>query len=164
MGISFNQTEWINKMSLRSQYQTDNTKEIEGAKVEFSENSDGTIPTFYIARAGRSNRKYVSFLEKASAPHRHLMENKNASSSEKTQKIAESIMLDTFVNTLLKGWENVKLADVTGNDKDTGDAEFSIENAKILLTSLPDLYDELQAKASSIETFKNQSFDTDIKN
>lgn len=146
-------------MSLSNQFKTDKKAEIEGKRVEYAENKDGTIPTFIIGRANRTNRRYSQALERLTKPHRAALK-LNSLPKEK----AEEIWRDVFIEGNLHGWENVKMSDVTGNEQDEGYAEFTKENAVLLFKNLPDLYDDLSGRANDAAEFRIASMEEEAKN
>lgn len=146
-------------MSLRKQFGTDAAREVEGVEVQFGENADKTIPAFRIARATKTNKLYSKALEKATRPYRRQIDLGTMSNS-----VGDALFMGVFVDTLLLGWSNVKLADVTGNDADTGDASFNRENAIQLLTALPELYEDLQEKSKQASLFRDDKLDDEAGN
>ena len=46
-------------MSLSKQFETNKAKEVEGVALQYGENSDGTIPTFWLSRMSRANQQYT---------------------------------------------------------------------------------------------------------
>lgn len=142
-------------MSLRSQYQTDTKKENDGVEVKLPANEDGTVPTFVVSRMGKANKAYMKALEVAMRPfQRRKIDNDTAG------EILEVI----FVKHVLKGWSNVKLADVTGNPQDKGDATCNEANAKLLFAALPDLFDELNTQASDASNFRDVELEDNAGN
>lgn len=146
-------------MSLSNQFKTDKKAETEGIRVEYAENEDGTIPTFIIGRANRTNRRYSQALERLTKPHRRALEMKTLPKEK-----AEEIWRDVFIEGNLHGWENVRNSDVTGNKQDEGYAEFTKDNAISLFKNLPDLYDDLSARANDAANFRVESMEEEAKN
>ena len=139
-------------MSLKSQFATDRDKEVEGVAVEYAPNDDGTVPTFYITRMGRTNRAYTKALETASRPYRRQLEMGLMKNEQ-----AERLSLEVFCGTVLRRWENVQEDDGTP-------IAFNRANAIQLFTDLPDLYDDLQQKAQAAATFKSEQQEQEAKN
>jgi hypothetical protein len=141
-------------MGLYSEYQTNAAKETEGVKIKMTEaeNADKTIPTFWVSRMGKSNKVYSKALEAATRPYRRQIELGTMQNA-----IAEEIFLTVFINTLLKGWENVQ--DEKGNV-----LEFNKTNAKKVLTDLPDVYDRLQEEAKLAANFRDEALEEEAKN
>lgn len=146
-------------MSLRAQYGTDVAKEVNGVEVEYGQNADGSIPTFIISRMGKANKRYTKALERATKPYRRQIELNTMPEAQ-----AEKLFLEVFVSTVVLGWRNVEMADVSGSDSDEGLAEFNVENAIALFTALPELYEDLQEKAKSASMFREAALEDEAKN
>lgn len=139
---------------LFKQYKTNSAKEVEGVKVEFLEaqNDDGTIPTFIIARTGSSNKAYSKAVENATRPYRRQIELKTLKN-----EVAEKLMLPVFVDTVLKGWQNVQ--------NESGERiEYSRDAAIKLMEDLPDVYQRLQEEAGTLSNFLEQAVEEEAKN
>lgn len=139
-------------MGLFADFKTNTDFEVNGVEVEFSMNADGTIPTFIISRMGKSNKAYTKALEAASRPYRRQIE-----AGSMNNDVAEKMMMDVFVDTVLKGWKNVQYENGTP-------IEFSKVQAKLLFSELPDLYNELVERASKLSTFRTESLEEEAKN
>jgi len=146
-------------MSLRKQFGTDAKMESEGVEVQFGENQDGSIPTFRLARATKANKAYSKALERATRPHRRQIE-----LGTMNNELAEKMFMGVFVDTLLLGWSNVKLSDVTGDEESEGSAPFNRENALALLQALPDLYEDLQMKCNGASLFRSEKLEEESGN
>jgi hypothetical protein len=140
------------EMSLFSEFKTNKSAEIEGVEVPYSKNDDGTIPTFRIARMGRSNSNYRKTLERETRPFRRQMELETLSN-----EMADEITLKVFVSSILLGWNNVQ-------DENGQEIPFNQENAIALMRNLPDLYDDLSNKASKASLFRDAMMERDSKN
>lgn len=139
-------------MSLYAAYKTDAARENLGARIEKGSNDDGSKIVFIVARTGKGNTTYKLASERAFKPHRAAIKGGNLS-----EETAESILLDLFCGHLLKGWENVR-------DESGSELPFSVENAKKLMTDLPDLYRELSEASSDVSLFLDSNRETDAKN
>jgi len=146
-------------MSLSKQFATDTAKEVEGVVIQFGQNDDGSVPGFHISRMSKANTRYTRALEAATRPYRRQIEMGTLAND-----VAERVFMGVFVDTVLKGWENVELADVTGNENDTGFAPFNRANALSLFGRLPELYDDLQNQAKSAAMFKEEAQEAEAKN
>lgn len=144
-------------MSLRNQFKTDEKLEVEGFWFEaaISEENDKPI-RFKLARAGGGNKKYGKVLERVSRPYRQILDSKSEKNAELREAKAEEVMLAVFSEAVLVDWDNVPKADVTGNPKDKGTIEYSVENAKKLLKELPELYHMLNREASILDNYREQ--------
>ena len=139
-------------MSLFKQFATDAKKEAEGVRISYAPNSDGSIPTFIIARMGKSNKKYSKALEVATRPYRRQME-----LGTLANETAEAIFLKVFVDTILLGWEFVQ-------DENEIFMDCKKENAIRLFEKLPELYEDLQKQANSVVLFRNEALEDEAKN
>lgn len=146
-------------MSLSKQFETNQAAEVQGVEVTYAPNEDGTVPTFVIARMGKSNKNYMKALEKATRPHRRAIE-LNILDNE----TADDIFTGVFAETVLIGWKNIKTSDITGDSNDEGYSPYSKINATRLLKRLPDLYDDLQRQASQASTFRDETLEDEAKN
>ena len=167
-------------MSLYDQFQTNPDKETNGVPVAFAPNQDKTIPIFTLARMGKMNKEYTKALEKATRPYRRQIELKTMDPD-----VAESVFMDVFIQTILRGWQNVQLpVKVDGKpvyelDEATGavklDAKkkpmrkvevlaFNETNARRLFTELPDLYEDLQAEAVTVSNYHDEMLEDEAKN
>lgn len=144
-------------MSLSKLYSTESLADV--IKVELDVNDDNTVASISLARISKNNKSYQMALEKAIAPHRRSIE-----LGAMKESLAEKIYLDVFSEHIVKGFENIPKSDITGNQSDEGYAEYSTENVKELLTRLPELYDMLKAKASSLAEFRVEAQEADAKN
>lgn len=146
-------------MSLSKQYKTNDVKTMQGFPHQVGENADGSKIVFYLSRMAESNQRYSAALTKATAPHKRKITLGTLPESQ-----AKQITRDVFIATVLMGWENVLLSDVTGDPKDTGFATFNKTNAERLFERLPDLYQELVGEASNIANFLQESLEVEVKN
>lgn len=146
-------------MSLTSIYKTNEALETDGVWQTMGQTDDGREIRFKLSRMSKSNTRYKKTLEKATRPHRAAIRLDTLN-----EKVAESVMLGVFVDSILLGWENVPLSDVTGNAEDTGDAPFTRENAIKLLERLPDLYDDAQERAGKLSTYRDETLEVAGKN
>lgn len=139
-------------MSLFTQFGVDKSKVENGVEVKFGKNEDKTIPTFYVSRAHASNKEYKKSGEVAFRPYRRQIELKTLA-----EDIAEDVMLDLFVSSVLKGWQNVR-------NEEGETLDFTPENAKWLMLALPDLYEELQSASNDASLFRIANREADAKN
>jgi hypothetical protein len=146
-------------VSLSKQFKTDKKLEAAGIWVEYGPNSDGTIPSFLIARMGKSNKKFQKAAERATKPHKRAIQ-----LGRFEDALAEKIYLDVFVSTILLDWKNVPLSDIDKSAEENEKATFNAENAKALLTNLDELYDDLQEKAQQAGLFQEADLEVDAEN
>lgn len=106
---------------------------------------------FKIARAGGGNTEFAKILRKKVSPFKRAIE------SDKLPEVqAKKLMREVFVDTVLKGWENVNGPD--------GPIVYSRENALKLMEDLPNLQMEIQRKADMFETFQKEVTESEEKN
>lgn len=141
-------------MSLYKQFATNTEKEIEGIEVQMTEaeNEDGSIPTFVVSRMGKSNKRYSKALEAATRPYRRQIELGTMNNDK-----AEEIFLGVFVDTVLKGWKNVR-------DESGADMPFTKQTATKLFKDLPEVYERLQEEAKLSANFREASLEEEAKN
>jgi len=148
-------------MSLSDTFEIDATKAKKGVPIRYSPDKDGNSPTFYVTHCADDNPKYTRVLEEVTRPFRAEI----AHGGRAFNDTAKRLFREAFIKGCLVTWEFVPLSDVTGNKKDEGYAEFSIENATALFTRLPLLYKSLQEQAAGTELFKSeQQLEDDVKN
>lgn len=141
-------------MSLYKQFYVSEQKEIEGVEVKIYDacNDDGTIPTFILSRMGRTNKRYTKALEAAARPYRRQSE-LGVMDNDK----AEEILMNVFVDSVLRGWEHVQ-------DRKGKEVKFTKEAAIGLFKDLPDLFDRLQEEAKQLANFRDDALEAEAKN
>ena len=141
-------------MSLYKQFATNTDKEIEGIEVQMTEaeNEDGSIPTFVVSRMGKSNKRYSKALEAATRPYRRQIELGTMSNDK-----AEEIFMGVFVDTVLKGWKNVR-------DENGAELPFNKQSATKLFKDLPEVYERLQEEAKLSANFRDVALEDEVKN
>jgi len=138
-------------MSMYNIYGTDAEKETKGVRMEVAPNEDGTIPVFIVAAMSKSNTAYSKAMEEKTRPYRSV------GIQAMGNRMAEKVFMETFVGQCLKTWENVQ-------DESGQPLPFSKENATKLFEKLPRLYDDLVARASSVELFREVSREAEAGN
>ena len=101
---------------------------------------------------GKSNKRYSKALEAATRPYRRQIELGTMNNDK-----AEEIFLGVFVDTVLKGWKNVR--DETG-----ADMPFTKQTATKLFKDLPEVYERLQEEAKLSANFREASLEEEAKN
>ena len=141
-------------MSLNKQFATNTDKEIEGIEVQMTEaeNEDGSIPTFVVSRMGKSNKRYSKALEAATRPYRRQIELGTMNNDK-----AEEIFMGVFVDTVLKGWKNVR-------DESGAELPFNKQSATKLFKDLPEVYERLQEEAKLSANFRDAALEEEVKN
>jgi len=131
-------------MSLFKQFQTDPKLERSGINVEYHDDDaePGALPaTFTVARAGGANVAYDKAIDREMKPLRRAIEAKTVS----TETIKRAIR-KAFIETCLLGWKNVM-------GQDGKPLDFSKENAEMLFTTLPELYEDLARQSNTVSLF-----------
>lgn len=137
-------------MSLRKTFKTDQRAETEGVEVEVAVNDHNNEPIkIRIARMSSSNKRYTKELNKVTKPHMSAIQN-DAFDND----LARGMLQKVFVDTILLGWSNLPKSELTGNDADTEDLEFTRENALALFKEMPDLYDDWESRAQKAAAFR----------
>lgn len=147
-------------MSLRSTFKTDKNAEVNGVEVEVGMNDHNGEPVFAtFARMTRTNKKYTKALEKATAPHNAAIQNETLD-----EGVAQRMLQNVFVDTILLGWRNLPKSDLTGNEADTEELPFTRENAIALFEELPDLYSDWEKRANRSAIFRERERETNAGN
>jgi hypothetical protein len=139
-------------MSLYKTFKVDANAEENGVPIQYPANEDGTIPTFYVTRTARTNKRYLRAVETVMRPYRRELELEAL-----PEKKAQELNLTIFVKGVLLGWQNVQ--DEAGNT-----LEFNEANAVKLLSDLPELYADLQTQSTRLSNFKAKETEADAKN
>ncbi len=141
-------------MSLYKQFKTNSQKEVDGIRIKFDEvvNEDGTTPVFIISRMGKGNKPYQKNLEARVRPYRRQIE-LNTLANETSEKV----FLNVFVDTILKGWENVQ-------DENNVEIPYTRENAIRVMSDLSDVYERLQEESKIASNFRDLNLEADGKN
>jgi len=131
-------------MSLYKTFATDTDLEKTGINLQFGlVDEDPSLPiTIRIARAGGSNMKFAKVLEAKTKPHRRAIDTKTID-----KKTADRLMLETFFESVVLGWENV-------TDQEGNLLEFNLDNFAKVMTDLPDLYDTVKTDARDASLFR----------
>lgn len=145
-------------MSLKNRYRTNIKKEEQGVAIPFGVNEDGSKISFTLRRLWRHNKSY------SKAVTENLEQYNGIDISLLPDSTAQEILVRSFVQGILVGWENVLLSDVTGNDKDKGFADFNEENAMSLFSVNRGLYDDLYEMSQNIANFKDNELKLKAKN
>lgn len=124
-------------MDLYKEFGTSKELENDGVEVQMGDVS------FFIARMGKSNKKYMEILATLTKPFKRQIE--MGLTEQNSEKINKAFV-EAFSRGILKNWTNVK-------DKKGKELPFSPENAMKLFSDLPDLYDKLEEIASNRTTF-----------
>lgn len=147
-------------MSLRKTFKTDRNAEIEGVWVEVGINDHNGRPIrIRIARMSAANKRYTKELNRVTKPHQSAIQN-DAMDNE----LARKMLQEVFADTILLEWDNLPKSELTGNDEDTDDLEFTRDNILALFKELPDMYDDWEARANKAAAFREQEREVAAKN
>lgn len=149
-------------MSLQRMFQMDDKKQTEGVSVTYATNPDGTVPTFTLARMGRANKRYLTEITRLTKPVQRLID-----ANQLGDELADAIVLEAFVDTVLLGWEHVQLEkEIASCPLPVGtDIVFNRTNAHLLLgKGLPELFADLREQAQAATLFRDDSLDVAAKN
>lgn len=133
--------------SIYEMFETDPEHETKGIDIDYGE---GGI--FRIKRAGGANDAFTKVLEVKTRPYRRQID-----MSTLDTKVAEKLLIETFVDTVLIGWEGVK-------DKKGKQMEYTKENAVKLFSDLPELFTDLREKSMNVANFILGDIEDDLKN
>lgn len=137
------------------------------ADLEAGKGVDIPYKGFFITinRAGGSNRKYLKALNEK-------MEAVRANVAEGTLEDGEAtrILAEVYAETVITGWGSYekKSGKQTKtqiiNDRDGKAMTFTVANCVKLLTELPDLFSDIQGKATNFANFRRKQVEADAKN
>lgn len=130
----------------------DQTKEAEGVDIQYSPNSDGTIPTFRIRRLASSNQKYAKVLERITRPYRRQIDMNTID-----PLLSDKLRRQAFIEGVLVSWENVQ--DAAGKA-----IMLSSQAAEMLFSTLPELFNDLETNARNSSMFRQEQQESDAKN
>jgi len=133
--------------SIFSSFKNDTTREQGGVTMDL-----GDLGQIQVARAGGANVSYEKALLAASKPHRRAFQ-----AGVIDEKVAKKIMVDVYADTIILGWSGLK-------DENGADFPFSKDNARKLLTDLPDLFAQIRAVAEDQTLFRQEILEQDAKN
>ncbi len=133
-------------MGTYGSYETDKQLEKNGIMLDLGESG-----TYIVARSGGANKKYSELVRKLTQRYRRQIANGTLSID-----IADRITIEAFSKTILLGWVKKDVNgceyDVTGEDGNP--LPYSTENAKKLLTDLPDLFADIKACADEATGYR----------
>lgn len=121
-------------------FRRNETRETQGITLDMGESGK-----FNLARAGGSNKRYQQALERGMRPHR-----KSFQQGTLNDEVANKVLMDAFVDTVLLGWEGV-------TDEAGKPLPYSKEAARKLMTDLPDLFVALREAASDMSLFRDEA-------
>lgn len=134
------------KLSAYAQFESDAALEAAGVWRQI-----GTME-FLIARAGGENEDFLKTAGKRFKPYQAAL-----AAETMPKELARDLVIDVFVDTILKDWRGVF-------DRDGVELPFSKENAKRLLRDLPNLFAALQAESQKQGNFRRANVEEAAKN
>lgn len=147
-------------MSLRKAFKTDKTLEKNGVDVAVGINDhNGQAIYITIRRQGTGNKAYTSALQKAMEPHQSSLATETMDND-----LAGQIIRQVFASTVLLGWRNLPKSELTGNDEDTAELDFTKDNAIALFDEMPEMYDDWSARAKKAATFRGAIMEANAGN
>jgi hypothetical protein len=139
-------------MSLYKQFKTNNKTESEGTWVTFGVDDKGDSIEFLLARAGGSNKKFLSLSEKLFKPHRRQLQ-----SGSINKDLVLKLTQEIYAKTVVIDWKNVR------DDQDNL-FPFSVDNCIKLFNDLPEFFNELVRITDDINLYKDSEREEDVKN
>ncbi len=121
-------------MDLDKNYLTDKNAEINGIEQDFG---DGLFIT--IARIG--NPEYKKYFQQLTKPYQKAIRRGNLS-----EELADKLLIDALSHKIVLGWR--------GAVRKKQEIPYSVENCIEMLTTYPDLKDQIQEIANDMQTFK----------
>ena len=141
-------------MSLKKVFKTDPTKEKSGVWISVSQGEGSPDCEFLVAPMGPSNKKYTSAVQASQKKYKHTFKTMS-------QERVNEIFVEVFVDSVLLDWKNVE--EYRG-DKPKGMMEFNKDNAKFVLTDLPQVLELLSKEAGDFSNFVAVQTEVDAKN
>lgn len=138
--------------SLYSKFKTDKKLEAEGVEIEYGTDDQGQPIRFRVARMGGANVRFAKVSNQRLQPYRRQLQ-----TNTMDEQVAEKLMREIFVDTVLLGWSNVR-------GEDDKPMTYSRENALKLLEELPDLYADLRNAASDLSNYLQGEREADAGN
>lgn len=148
-------------MSLRKNYKTDKKAELDGVSVVIGINEYNDKPmSIILSRISPTNKRYTKALQEATKPYEAAMQ-----ADTMDVDLGNKIFRQVFAETILLGWDNIPLSDITDNDDDNNKvAEFSVDNAMALFDLMPEAFEKWDAMARKAATFRAKAMDNAAKN
>ncbi len=132
-------------MSLYKTFKTNTALEVGGKWFEINPaNDDGSKPGFLLARRSSKNTKFSAAMERVVRQHKGDID-RGTMDPETSQKV----LVETFVDTVLKDWRNVF-------DEDDKLMPFTRDNALKLFADLPDLFTTLQEVSGNLVNYQDK--------
>lgn len=146
-------------MGMYASFRVDEKRKEEGVWLDYG---DFRIR---VGHAGQSNKRYMTYMEKALRPVRQAM---NAGTLSNDRSLA--IMADIFAKTVILAWEVSQTVDgktswVEGIEGPEGEIlPYDEDNVIATFKALPELFVDIQNQSSSIANFRRLEVETDQGN
>lgn len=155
--------------TLADLFGTDPDMERRGIHVAY-----GKLGTFIVARTGGANKKYQRILAAKMAPYRRQIQHaarvvqgrgQEKILDEKTQNLMDRLQREAFAEAALLGWFSDSGKNVIPHPFERGKTlEYTQENALMLLTKLPELFNDLAEQAGDHMNYRELALETDAGN
>lgn len=144
-----------------SQFETDENLETSGIWIDYGEFR------VKIARAGGSNKKYLSITEAKTKPLRRAIQ-----AGTLSEERSRALLYEIYAKAVILSWEVAEGKDKDGGNKwksgihkkGGGILEFNQENVIQTFENLPALFLDIQSAAESISLFRREEMVEDSKN
>lgn len=136
--------------SLYEIFSTDSSLEKEGIAVEYGE------ATIILARAGGSNRKFQSVLERKMRPYRSAI-----NSGTMDESTAERLLAEAYAEAVIRAWDGVTFP--PDHEQAGQPMPFSADNVVKVLLDLPDLFRDIQEQSTRLANFITEGASEDVK-
>jgi hypothetical protein len=149
--------------NLFQELQTDPSLESGGVWVwpygpETMNDQPTTNPGFKIARMGGANSKFEKANIAYLRPYRHLLRAQGKQMDENVLKLVRDCAKKAFLDTCLIGWKNLYAKDGVTQ------IEFSRAAAEKLFAEVPQVYTDLEERASDLKSFQPDDVEADAGN
>lgn len=144
------------------QFETDQNLETGGIWIDYG---DFRVKT---ARAGGTNKKYLSYAETKTKPFRRAI-----AAGTMPEERSRALLYDIYAKTVILDWEvndgeDPKTGEIKWkrgiHKKGGGLLDFTQENVVLTFKLLPAIFFDLQQSAESIALFRKEEMEEDTKN
>lgn len=104
---------------------------------------------FRVRRSGGSNRKYLSALQAKMRPHKQAL-----AAGTLPEDKSKELLVEVFFETVVIDWYNV-------TDRSGAPLAYTLENFKMLMSDLPDLWSTLMVECDNIKNFQEEEIKQD---
>ena len=158
-------------MGVFKQFATNKKLEVEGIRLPYEPNPDGTVPTLIVRRIYRESPKYQAIFARITKPYKHQIDRDEISEADDAR-----LMQRIFVEAAVVGWENWRMpagvaggkgegpADLRDDDRHLYDMPFSFDACAAVLAVLPDMWRDAAFKAGDADSYKVGELEDMAKN